>query len=483
MDRFFDRRRRFTAQLGDGIAVIPASSETKRNDDVMHPFRQDSDFFFLTGFAEPDSVAVFDPGHEREPYVLFVRPRDPDAEAWNGRRAGVEGAIERYGADGAYPITELESQLRDRVRGRSTLYYAAGQARHDAMIQRVLGAARKHGLRVGVTTPSHIIDPSWFLDEQRILKSPTEVEALREACRISAEGHIEAMRFSGPGMLEREVQAAMEFVFRSLGSERDGYPAIVASGPNAVILHYVDNDRRMKEGELLLVDAGAEFDYFSADITRAFPVGARFSPPQRAVYELVLAAQQNAIAESRPGTSLADLHDIAVGTITEGLIDLGVLPGPIEDAIRYGWYRELFFHGTSHWLGMDVHDAGAYGFDGAARPIEPGMAFTVEPGIYVAPEKPIVTLAALEYDDKEQRKQSYLKGATAYKRELAERRASVPSIEHEVPAEFLGIGIRIEDDLLVTSDGSEILSAAVPSDPDSIERLCAEKSRLPRLGS
>ena len=483
MDHYLERRSRFANQLGGGIAVIPAAAETIRNHDVTHPYRQDSSFYFLTGFPEPDAVAVFDPDHETEPYVLFVRPRDPEAEAWTGRRAGVSGAVERYGADAAFPLGDLERELRDRVRGRPALYYTVGDRRHDAMIQRVLHAAGSFRVRTGVTTPTRVVDPAPLLSELRIRKSPADIEMLREACRISAAGHAEAMRFTRPGMAEREVQAVLEYVFRSLGSDRDGYPAIVASGPNAVILHYVDNDRRMGEGELLLIDAGAEFGYFSADITRTFPVGGRFTGAQRAIYDLVLAAQHDAIGACRPGTPFTDLHDIAVRTITSGLVDLGVLPGPIDDAIRYGWYREFFNHGTGHWLGMDVHDAGAYATDRHARPLEPGMVFTVEPGIYFAPEKQTVKLHMLDYDDQEHRTEAYLKGAANHKRELAERRAAAASIEHDVPDAYVGSGVRIEDDVLVTPDGPEILSAEVPTDPDAIEELCAEASQLPRLGS
>jgi Xaa-Pro aminopeptidase len=483
MDPFLDRRRRFMAGLGDGIAVVPAATETVRNHDVTHPFRQDSDFFYLTGFTEPDSVALLDPQHDHEQYVLFVRPRDPDQEAWTGRRAGVEGAIERYGADAAYPLSELENQLRSRVRGRSALYYSTNGSKRDTTIQRILATAAAYGARTGLVTPSRVIDPSPLLGDLRLVKSAAEADALREACRISAEGHAEAMRFTVPGMVEREVQAAMEFVFRSLGSERDGYPAIVASGPNAVILHYVDNDRRMADSELLLIDAGAEYGYQSADITRTFPVGGTYTAPQRDIYNLVLAAQQDVFAACRPGTPFAALHDTAARTVSNGLVELGLLPGPVDDAVRYGWYREFFFHGTGHWLGMDVHDAGAYGIDGAPRPIEVGMAFTVEPGVYIAPDKAMMTLYALEYDESAAREAAYLKGAAVAKKELAERRASASSVEHEVPAVYRGMGVRIEDDVLVASDGYEVLSAAVPSDPDAVEAMCAEPSRLPRLGS
>ena len=381
MKRFTHRRNQFTAALDDGIAVIPASSETVRNDDVDHAFRQSSDFFFLTGFEEPDAIALFDPAHE-QPYVLFVRPRDPEMEAWNGKRAGVEGAVEVFGADAAFPVSDFDKVLRDRLRGRETLWYALG----SSIDARVLGAVRQAQAwrnRTGIAVPSVIAEPATALDELRLIKSPEEIAALREACRVSAAGHAEAIRFAAPGRTEHDVQAAMEYVFRSSGAVREGYPSIVASGENACILHYTQNDRLMEDGDLLLIDDAAEIDYLSSDITRTFPVNGRFTRPQRAIYEVVLAAQEAVIDVCRPGLPFTAMHDIAVRVLTEGMVDLGLLPGPADDAITYGWYREFFFHGLGHWLGMDVHDSGPYRVDGAGRALEPGMAFTVEPGIYV----------------------------------------------------------------------------------------------------
>ncbi|HHC09054.1 MAG TPA: M24 family metallopeptidase [Actinobacteria bacterium] len=475
--RFAERRAAFVERI-DGLAVIPAAVEQRRNADVHHPFRQDSDFYFLTGFPEPDAVAVFDPlGDER--YVLFVRPRDPEREAWDGRRAGVVGAVEDYGADAAYTLDRLEGFLRDRLRGHDTLWYRLG-GRLDDRLRRVLAAARSHANRSGVVVPSRIADPSSILHEMRLVKSPSELAAMRRACELTAEGHAEAMRLAGPGMSEREIQGVLDHVFRAGGSPRDAYPPIVASGPNACILHYVENDRIMEPGDLLLIDAGAEYDYLAADITRTFPVDGRFTGPQRLLYDLVLAAHDAVLAICEPGTSFETLHRVAVRTLTEGMVDLGLLPGPVDDAVERGWYREFYFHGTSHWLGMDVHDAGSYAVDGESRRLVPGMTFTVEPGIYVAPDKRRLELPVLDYDPDAVRDLAYLEGPEVASRRIAERRAAADHVHHEVPEAFSGIGIRIEDDVLITPSGHENLTVDVPVSPAEVEALCAEAPRFGR---
>ncbi len=479
MDRFAQRRTQFMDTIGNGLAIVPAAVETVRNDDVDHVFRQSSDFFFLTGFEEPDAVALFDPTHD-QPYVLFVRPRDPEMEAWNGKRAGVDGATDRFGADEAFPIADLEKVLRDRFRDRDALWYATG----SSVDSRVLGAlrqARGMQIRAGVTVPSSIIDPSTALHELRLIKSSEEIDALREACRISADGHCEAMRFAAPGRSEHDVQSAMEYVFRASGATREGYPSIVASGDNACILHYVENDQPLQDGDLLLIDAAAEVGYLSSDITRTFPVNGRFSDAQRAVYDVVLAAQEAVIDACEPGLPFTDMHEIAVRTLTEGMVALGLLPGPVEDAVAYGWYREFYFHGTGHWLGMDVHDAGAYRIGGVGRPLQPGMAFTVEPGIYVARDKTTLELSKAPFDADAERDLAYLEGASEAKRILDEGRSEADTVTHEVPEQFLGIGIRIEDDLLVTSSGCENLTRGVPVDPDEIETLWSGIPTVPGM--
>ena len=476
-DRFADRRAALLAQLGETIALIPAGREQTRNDDVAHPFRQDSDFHFLTGFTEPDAIAVLDATSDK-PYTLFVRARDPEAEAWNGLRAGVEGALERFGADAAFPVSEFGDWLRQRLAGRRSLGYVLGGPLDDEVL-RALRSVRSYASRSGVPVPIEVIDIRVYLHELRLVKSSAEADALREACRISAVAHMEAMRFAAPGRSERQVQAALEYVFGAMGAERVGYGSIVAGGDNACILHYVENDQPLRDGELLLVDAAAEYRHLTSDITRTFPVNGRFSEPQRAIYELVLKAQQAVIARCRPGLPWTAMHETAVEVLAAGLVQLGLLPGSVDEAIAKGWYRQFFFHGTGHWLGVDVHDAGASRIDGVGRPLEKGMAFTVEPGVYVARDKATVTLSNAAYDPDERLRLAFELGAAEAKAEVKRRDAQAGTFQHEVPAEYLGIGVRIEDDLLITAAGHENLSALAPVEPEAVQAICAEPSRLP----
>lgn len=474
------RRQRLAELLGDGLALVSSASPTLRNNDVEHPFRQDSDFYYLTGFAEPGATLLLDPSAPEEKFVLFVRPRDREREIWEGRRAGTEGARERFGADAAYPASGLEEALRERLAGRRTVFLPF---RDGELRRRVMGAAAALGglrERFGEAIPAEVRDLTPLLAELRLLKTDAEAEALRTACRITAEGHLEAMRFARPGLYEYQVQAALEYSFRMRGARREGYPSIVASGENAVILHYTENDRRMRDGDLLLIDAGAEYEYFSADITRTFPVNGRFTAPQRAVYEAVLAAHAAGLeAAARAGSSMTDIHRAAAGAITEGLVELGLLPGPAERALACHHYREFFMHGTGHWLGMDVHDAGTYGADGAPRPLQPGMAFTVEPGIYVDPEREAVELPLLEYDPERWARRRMVLGAERARRAEAGEREEAGSVSHPVPEALRGIGVRIEDDVLITDRGPEVLTAAVPVHPDRVEEICAGRSSLP----
>ena len=478
--RYAARRSEFMDNLGDVIAIIPAGQEQIRNDDVEHAFRQNSDFFFLTGFSEPDSIAVFDPGHDTERFTLFVRPRDPEVEAWNGRRAGVAGAVETFGADASFELGDFDEWLRKRLRGRRAAAFALGGPA-DKRVLKALSAARGTSERLGVAVPDRIIDPRTILHEMRLIKSPDEIAALREACRISAVAHTEAMRFTRPGRNEREVQAAIEYVFASMGSERIGYGSIVAGGDNATILHYVENEMPLLDGDLLLIDAGAEYNHLTADITRTFPVNGSFTAPQRAVYELVLDAERQVIDMCVPGLLYTDMHVKAIEVLSSGLVDLGLLSGSADEVVAKGWYREFFFHGTGHWLGIDVHDAGGYRIDGVGRPLRPGMAFTVEPGIYIAPEKSSVSLSHAAYDPDEMLALSYELGAAAAKAELEQRRSDAGSVTFDIPPEFLGTGVRIEDDILITDTGYENMSAGVPVDPDEIEAICAQQSTLPRF--
>jgi Xaa-Pro aminopeptidase len=476
---FIERRRRFVEAIGDGLAIVPAASETVRNNDVHHTFRQASDFFFLTGFDEPDAVAVFNPGHAKERYVLFVRPRDRETEIWTGHRAGVEGAVAHYGADAAYPVDQLDAKLREYAIDRPVLFYRLGNQAFDPRVIRLaveLRAARSRGF----STPVRIEDPGPIVHELRLRRSPAELARQRRACQISRDAHIEAMRYAQPGMHEYQVQAAVEFVFRSEGSPREAYPSIVASGPNACILHYVGNQRRMADGDLLLIDAGCEYGYHASDITRTFPVNGRFTGPQRAVYEVVLRAQLASIAAARPGVPYEAIHEAARRLLAEGLVDLKLLPRSVADSLAMHHYREFFMHGTGHWLGMDVHDVGDYRLQRQSRALEPGMVFTVEPGLYIDPERESVTLHLREYSEEEMWERRLRLGMTAARKLEDDEKAKARTVTHAIPEEFRGIGVRIEDDILVTGGGIENLTAGTPKTVEDVERACAEAPRLPR---
>ena len=476
-----ERRERFSGLIEDGIALVPAAAQVTRNNDVEYPFRQDSAFYYLTGFDEPDAIMLIDPAAADEQYVLFVRPRDREREIWDGRRAGTEGAKERFGADGSYPVSEFEGILRRRLVGRPVVYLPFGNLGFHRRVLRTVRAVGGLADRYGRVVPTEVRDASPLLAELRLHKTPEEVARLRAACAITAEGHAEAMRFTRPGHYEYQVEAALEYIFRARGARRDGYPAIVASGENACVLHYTDNDRRIGKGDLVLIDAGAEYGYFSADITRTFPATGTFTGPQRSLYEVVLRAQHAALALADTGSTMKDLHRTAVEAIAQGLVDLGLLPGSVEDVVRMHHYREYFMHGTGHWLGMDVHDAGAYGIEGEPRPLAPGMAFTVEPGIYVDPEREKIELPMLEYDLDEWTERRMLLGSSKAKEVENREREAAPTVTHRVPEAFRGIGIRIEDDILITDSGHDNLTAGVPTDREEIEALCAEASLLPFL--
>ena len=478
-DRFRNHRREVSLRIGNsGIAVIPAATETVRNDDVMHEFRQDSDFFYLTGFHEPEAMAVLVPGHPDGDYHLFVRPRDRDQEIWTGYRTGVDGARERFQADQAYDVGQIDSVLTRLLLGRETIHYRIGNSSVDSRVVGLIGKGRAYHARTGKTMPTAVSDLSLVVADLRLRKSAAEIESLRAACELSAEGHREAIRFARPGLYEYQVQASMEYVWREGGSRRNGYPSIVASGPNACILHYVENDREIEDGDLILIDAACEVDYFSSDITRTFPANGRFTGPQRAIYEIVLAAQRASIAASRPGATIRTPHDESRTIITEGLVDLKLLPRSVDDSIAMHHYREFFMHGTSHWLGLDVHDAGSYRVEGKHRVLEQGMSFTVEPGIYVDMREEI-ELPLLEYDFDEWLERGLVEGPAARK-ELDRLKDEAEKLKHPIPEAFRGIGVRIEDDIVITEEGHENLSRLVPTAMDDLEALAAEESWLMR---
>jgi len=423
------RRTRIMEAMGGGVLLLAAAPERVRTGDVLYPFRQDSDFDYVTGFPEPEAVAVLAPDAP-EPYRLFVRPRDPERELWVGHRAGPEGAVQQYGADAAHPLDDLEKVLLPLLEKAPHVYHTV--QRDDPLAGRLLGYIRRAEAarpRSG-SGPTAIREPGEILHEMRLHKDPAELQRIRRAITIACEAHREAMRTARPGMFEYELEALIDFTFRRRGASGPAYPSIVASGPNATVLHYTSNDRPLGGDELILIDAGAEHAGYCADVTRTWPTGARYTGPQRDLYEAVLAAQMAGIDAVRPGVTLEEVHATTLRALVEGLIRLGLLTGSIDEAIAKDSYRRFYMHRTSHWLGRDVHDVGRYGIDGAPRPLQPGMVFTVEPGVYVAGNG-------------------------------------------DVPDAFRGIGIRIEDDVLVTATGHEVLSAAAPKTVAEIEALRA----------
>ena len=425
---FAARRQRFLDAIGErGCAVIPSAPVAIRNNDVEHEYRQDSDFQYLTGLDEPESVLVLTNVHDEHCAVLFVRPRDPERETWDGPRVGIEGAVARHGADVAFPIAELDQRLVDYVSGAEDLHYRLGiDPEMDAQILHTMdGARRRHRMRKAY--PTALVDPGRHLHEARLRKEPDELEAMRAAAAVTDRAHRAAMAAARPGAFEYELEAEILRVFRGAGCERPAYGPIVGSGPNATILHHRRNDRLMNDGDLVLIDAGCELDYYACDVTRTFPANGTFSEPQRQIYGLVLRAQEACIAATKPGATMEAVHDIAVRVLTEGLIELGLIEGPIDEAIASGRFKPYYMHRTSHWLGMDVHDVGRYFVEGEPRPFEPGFVLTIEPGLYV------------------------------------------PVDDESVDAKWRGIGVRIEDDILVTETGYENLTAAIPKTIDEVE--------------
>ena len=427
-----ENRRRFMEQIGpEAVAVFFSAPEATYSHDVHYVYRQNSYLHYLTGFREPNSVLVLAPGHA-QPMAMFVMPRDLEKEIWNGFRSGTEGARRDFGANIAHPIDQLAQILPSYLENRADLYYSFGAAEaNDRSVFAALNSVRGK-IRTGVRAPRHLHDPGLVLNEMRLFKQAYEIEQMQTAAEISAAAHCEVMKQLRPGMHEYEVEAILEQHFRRHNA-RMGYPAIVGGGLNATILHYIENNKPLIDGDLLLVDAGAEYAHYNADITRTFPVNGKFTPVQKAVYEVVLAAQQAAVELTRPGVRFLDLHSTTVAVITEGLIDLGLLSGSRDSLIEQGAYQKFFMHKTGHWLGGDVHDVGDYlDAEGKSRPLAAGMVTTIEPGIYIGPH-----------------------------------------LSAEVPREFQHIGIRIEDDILVTEQGHLNLTAGVPKTVDDIEALMA----------
>jgi len=422
----------FMERLGqDSVAIISSAPEAVRSNDTNYRYRQNSDFYYLTGFDEPESIAVIAPNKEQK-YTLFVRPRDPEREIWDGRRAGVEGALKEYGADAAFPISEFREQLSDLVSNARNLYYriGAGSPELDQQLIREIASMRILG-RKNINPPEAIVDPGAILHEMRLIKSAEEIELMQRAADIAAEAHVEAMKQVRPGMMEYEIEALLEFNFRKNGATGPAYTSICGGGANATVLHYVTNDAKLRDGDLLLVDAGAEYKGYASDITRTFPVNGRFTEAQRDIYELVLATQVDCVKRARPGITMDELKHHSIEMLTEGMVRLGLLEGEPAKLIEEEKYKQFYMHGLGHFLGIDVHDVGRYYHDGESRRLEPGMVITVEPGLYVS--------------------------------ENAEN----------IPDKYRGIGVRIEDDVLITEDGQRVLSVKVPKQAEEIEQLMA----------
>jgi Xaa-Pro aminopeptidase len=429
-NEFARRRKTLMRMVGeDGIAIMPSAPVRTRSRDVEYRFRQDSDFYYLTGFGEPDAVAILAPGRDNGEYVLFCRERDKNKEQWDGSRAGPGGAVELYGADDAFPIDDIDDILPGILETRGCVYYTMGAySDFDHRLTEWVKSL-KNRESSGVHTPHEFVALDHVLHDMRLYKSRAEISAMRKAARIAVKAHARAMQQVRPGMYEYEVEAEYIHEFRRHDATIS-YAPIVGAGANTCTLHYIDNRAELRDGDLLLVDAGCEFDYYASDVTRTMPVNGRFTPEQRAVYEIVLEAQLAAIDKTVKGNHWNDPHDAAVRVITKGLKKIGLLDGTLPRLIKDQSYREFFMHRTGHWIGMDVHDVGDYKVGDEWRLLEPGMVTTVEPGIYI-------------------------------------------SASRKVPARFRNIGVRIEDDVAVTSKGPDVLSKGLAKDPDDVEKQMA----------
>lgn len=431
------RRKALMAEMEpNSIAILPAAPMYIRNRDVEHIYRQDSDFQYLSGFPEPEAVIALIPGREHGEYVLFCRERDPARELWDGLRAGQDGAISEYGADDAFPIGDIDDILPGLIEGRSRVYYAIGSNQEfDHRLMEWINTIRSKA-RQGAQPPNEFVALDHLLHDLRLYKSANEVKVMKHAAEISARAHIRAMQASRAGLYEYHLEAELDYEFRKGGSKMPAYGSIVAAGKNACILHYRENDAVLRDGDLVLIDAGCEIDCYASDITRTFPVSGRFSPEQKAIYELVLAANEEAFKHIAPGKHWNEAHEATVRVITAGLVELGLLQGNLDELIAAEAYKPFYMHRAGHWLGMDVHDVGDYKVGGEWRVLEPGMAMTVEPGIYIAADN------------------------------------------QDVAKKWRGIGVRIEDDVVVTRTGCEILTGGVPKAVAEIEALMAAAAEV-----
>ena len=431
---FQDRRDRLAEAMGpNSIAIIETSQEAMRNRDADYKYRTDSSFFYLTGFAEPEAVAVIETSENGEEYTysLFCRERNREMEIWNGYRAGVDGAVDDYDADEAYAIDLLDEEIIEKLLNKEKLFYRIGQrAEFDARVAKWIVEANGES-RKGTTAPAQLIQLDRIVDEMRLHKDAEEIQLMQIASNISAEAHTQAMKAVRPGMMEYALEAELNYVFGKNGCV-PSYNSIVGGGENGCILHYVENNKELKDGDLVLIDAACEYEFYASDITRTFPVNGKFSPEQKALYQVVLDAQIAAIEAVRIGNSYKEPHHVAVRILVQGLLNLGIMQGDIEEIIEKESFRQFYMHGTGHWLGMDVHDVGSYKQDGEWRTYQEGMVVTVEPGLYIAPD------------------------------------------DETVDAKWRGIGIRIEDDVVATQNGPRVLTANVVKTVAEIEALMAQ---------
>ena len=416
----------------NSIAIVSSSTEQCRSRDTNFPFRQDSDFAYLSGFTEAESVLVLIPGREHGEYVLFCREKDKEKEIWDGYREGPEGAVANLNADDAFPIDDIDDILPGLIEGRKRVYYAMGKdTEFDRNVMEWVNSIRAK-VRSGATPPGEFLNLGHILHDMRLFKSDAEVQIMKTAAQISAAGHAEAMKQCKPGMYEYQLGAIIQHHCAMNGGREPAYNSIVGGGENACILHYGENDKQLNDGDLVLIDAGCEYNYYASDITRTFPINGKFSPEQKAIYQLVLDAQKAALSKVSTKHYWNEPHDASVRTLTAGLIELGLLKGEPDELIEQGAYKEFYMHRIGHWIGMDVHDVGDYKIDGEWRLLEPGMVMTVEPGLYISPNNT------------------------------------------EVEARWRGIGVRIEDDILITENGYDVLSKDVPKEIDDIEALMAQ---------
>lgn len=426
---FKRRRQQLMKMIGLGsIAIISSSSEKCRNNDVHFPFRQDSDFLYLTGFNEPNAVLVLIPGRKHGETILFCREKDPKTETWHGKMAGQEGAIANYGADDSFPTSDMDDILPGLLESCNKVYHIMG--RYPEFDQRLIAWVNnlKNSARTGANVPNEFVALDHLLHDMRLFKSSSEIKQMRQAANISVAAHKRALKHTKPGLYEYQIEAEYAHEYRSHGTEH-AYPPIVGGGANGCILHYTENNEKLKNNQLLLIDSGCEVNGYASDITRTFPINGKFNRAQKELYSIVYEAQKAAIAQVKPGNHWNDPHDAAVKVIAQGLIDLGLLKGSLKTVLDKNKYREFYMHKTGHWLGLDVHDVGDYKIAEQWRLLEPGMVLTVEPGIYI------------------------------------------PAGNKKVPKKYWDIGIRIEDDVLVTKAGHDVLTSELPTHPDAIEQL------------